>query len=373
MNSNFNFRELLGGRNAFNLGPYLFFSPLMIIVNPIVEASFSDRRNFALWLLTSFISFLVLILIIYIFQLALTKNVNFTALPVWIIFAVALIAGTTRAVVTAGLTQYLGLVSQVGVSTAPMARGILIGILIVPTFGALSNYIVSIKSRRMILMEKLLILRSINFESQAGLQLVRQRARESIEDEYSSLISETKKQILNDEGKSLAEQYEHIANALTYSAEDLIRPLSHRLMEEKAQDIPSLSLPTVLLLALRKPVLPLLPVQILFFISTAAVVSREVNSITKILILCFIQISLVSMQTLGIRILLRKYGSQRNHHFGPVLMGLSTVLTLWVNKFLVELFYQDQFKFFQLINPRNCFIYIPDLVGIDSDCIIWAN
>ena len=250
--------------------------------------------------------------------------------------------------VTAGLTQYLGLVSQVGVSTAPMARGILIGILIVPTFGALSNYIVSIKSRRMILMEKLLILRSINFESQAGLQLVRQRARESIEDEYSSLISETKKQILNDEGKSLAEQYEHIANALTYSAEDLIRPLSHRLMEEKAQDIPSLSLPTVLLLALRKPVLPLLPVQILFFISTAAVVSREVNSITKILILCFIQISLVSMQTLGIRILLRKYGSQRNHHFGPVLMGLSTVLTLWVNKFLVELFYQDQFKFFQL-------------------------
>ena len=348
MNSNFNFRELLGGRNAFNLGPYLFFSPLMIIVNPIVEASFSDRRNFALWLLTSFISFLVLILIIYIFQLALTKNVNFTALPVWIIFAVALIAGTTRAMVTAGLTQYLGLVSQVGVSTAPMARGILIGILIVPTFGALSNYIVSIKSRRMILMEKLLILRSINFESQAGLQLVRQRARESIEDEYSSLISETKKQILNDEGKSLAEQYEHIANALTYSAEDLIRPLSHRLMEEKAQDIPSLSLPTVLLLALRKPVLPLLPVQILFFISTAAVVSREVNSITKILIICFIQISLVSMQTLGIRILLRKYGSQRNHHFGPVLMGLSTVLTLWVNKFLVELFYQDQFKFFQL-------------------------
>ena len=159
MNSNFNFRELLGGRNAFNLGPYLFFSPLMIIVNPIVEASFSDRRNFALWLLTSFISFLVLILIIYIFQLALTKNVNFTALPVWIIFAVALIAGTTRAVVTAGLTQYLGLVSQVGVSTAPMARGILIGILIVPTFGALSNYIVSIKSRRMILMEKLYLIK----------------------------------------------------------------------------------------------------------------------------------------------------------------------------------------------------------------------
>jgi len=349
MNSNFNFRELLGGRNAFNLGPYLFFSPLMIIVTPIAEASFFDRRNFALWLLTSFISFLVIILIIYIFQLALTKNVNFTALPVWIIFAVALIAGTTRAMVTAGLAQYLGLVSQVGASPATsMARGILIGIFIVPTFGALSNYVVSIKSRRMILMEKLLILRSINFESQAGLQLVRQRARESIEDEYSSLISETKKQILNDEGKSLAEQYEHTANALTYSAEDLIRPLSHRLMEEKAQDIPSLSLPTVLLLALRKPVLPLLPVQILFFISSAAVVSREVNSITKILILCFIQISLVSMQALGIRILLRKYDIQRNHYFGPVLMGLSTVLTLWVNKFLVELFYQDQFKFFQL-------------------------
>ena len=131
-------------------------------------------------------------------------------------------------------------------------------------------------------MEKLLILRSINFESQANLQHVRQRARESIENEYSLLISETKKQILNAEGKSLSEQYDHFANVLTYSAEDLIRPLSHRLMEEKALDVPDPSIPKIFLLALRNPVLPLLPIQILAFISTAAVVSREVTSVSKL-------------------------------------------------------------------------------------------
>jgi two-component sensor histidine kinase len=348
MNSHLNFRELLGGRNSFNLGPYLFFSPVMIIVNPIAEASFTDRRNFALWLFASFISFLVLILVIYIFQITLTKNLNFTVLPVWTIFAVAVIASTSRALTTAGLAHYLDLTSQVGVSPATsIARGILIGSLVVPIFGVLSNYVVSIKSKRMFLMEKLLILKSINFESQASLQRVRQGARESIESEYSLLISETKKQILNAEGKSLAEQYDHIANALTYSAEDLIRPLSHRLMEEKALDVPDPSLPKIFLLALRNPVLPLLPIQILAFISTAAVVSREVTSVTKILILCFIQISLMSIQALSIRILLRKYGSRKKQHFGLVAMALSTGISLWMNKFLVELFYQDQFVFFQ--------------------------
>ena len=346
MNSNFNFRELLCGRNSFNLGPYLFFSPLMIIVNPIVEANLSDRRNFALWLLTSLISFLVQILIIRIFQLTLTKNVNFTALPVWTIFVAGLLAGVARAMVTAGLAHYLGLVSQGGVLTAPsMARGILAGLLLVPIFGVLSNYIASIKSKRMMLMEKLLILRSINFESQAGLQLVRQRARESIEDEYSLLISETKKQIINTEGKSLAEQYDHIATVLTHSAEDLIRPLSHRLMEEEVQDFPLPSLPTIFLLALRSPVLPLLPIQLLSFISTATVVSKEVTSVTTILILCLIQILLLSVQTLGIRVLFRKYGSQSKRYFGLALMGLSTALTVWADKFLIELFYQDKFDF----------------------------
>jgi two-component sensor histidine kinase len=318
----------------------------MIIVNPIVEASLSDRRIFALWLFVSFTSFLVQILMIRIFQLTLTKKVNFTALPVWTIFVAGLIAGTARAMVTAGLANYLDLAPQVGALTPPtIARGILAGLLLVPIFGVLSNYIASIKSKRMVLMEKLLILRSINFESQAGLQLVRQRARESIEDEYSLLISETKKQILNAEGKSLAEQYDHIAKVLTHSAEDLIRPLSHRLMEEEMQDFSPPSLPTIFLLGLRNPVLPLLPIQLLSFISTATVVSREVTSVTKILILCLIQISLLSIQTLGIRVLFRKYGSRSKRYFGLILMGVSTAITVWADKFIIELLYQDQFEF----------------------------
>jgi signal transduction histidine kinase len=93
--------------------------------------------------------------------------------------------------------------------------------------------------------------------------------------------------------------------------------------------------------------LPLLPIQILAFISTAAVVSREVTSVTKILILCFIQISLMSIQVLGVRIVIRRNGSRRKYHFGLVVMGLSTGVSLWVNKSLVELFYQDQFAFYQ--------------------------
>jgi signal transduction histidine kinase len=348
MKSHLNLRELLGGRNSFSLGPYLFFSPLMVIVNPIAEASFTDRRSFALWLFASFISFLVLILVVYIFQLTLTKNLNFTVLPVWTIFVVALIAATSRALTTAGLAHYLDLTSQVGVSPGTsIARGILIGFLLVPIFGVLSNYVHSIKSKRALLMEKLLILKSINFESQTSLQFVRQRARESIENEYSLLISETKKQILNAEGKSLAEQYDQIANALTYSAEDLIRPLSHKLMEEKALDVPNPSLPKIFLLALQHPVLPLVPIQILAFISTAAVVSREITSVTKILILCFIQISLMSFQVLGVRIVIKKYGTRRKYHFGLLVMGLSTGVSLWANKSLVELFYQDQFEFYQ--------------------------
>ena len=348
MKSHLNLRELLGGRNSFSLGPYLFFSPLMVIVNPIAEATLSDRKSFALWLLTSSISFLVLILVIYIFQLILTKNHNFTVLPVWTIFVVALIAATSRALTTAGLAHFLDLTSQVGVSPATsFARGVLIGFLLVPIFGVLSNYVASTKSKRKFLMEKLLILKSINFESQANLQHVRQRARESIENEYSLLISETKKQILNAEGKSLAEQYDHMAKVLTHSAEDLIRPLSHRLMEEEVKDFPAPSLPTIFLLALRNPVLPIVPIQLLSFISTATVVSREVTSVTKILILCFIQISLMSIQVLGVRIVIRRYGTRRKYHFGLVVMGLSTGVSLWVNKSLVELFYQDQFEFYQ--------------------------
>ena len=349
MKRNYNLPELLGGRNSFNLGPYIFFSPLLILVNPIIQASFSDKWNFALWLLISLISFLGQLIIIAVFQLILTRKVDFKQLPIWTIFLVGLIAGTSRAVVNAELSHYLGLSTPIGESgLTSFLRAIIAGLMVVPIFGVLSNYINLAKSKRKILMEKLLVLRSINFESQASLLLVRKKARESIEDEYSLLIAETKRQILNSEGQSLADQYEHIASTLTQSAEDLIRPLSHRLMEEEAEDFPAPKLPTIFFLALSKPVLPLLPIQIIAFISTAASVSIEVTSVTKIFFLCLIQTSLISLQTLGIRISLRKYERQRKFNFIPFIMGFSTLFTLLVDKVLVEFLYQDQFKFLQL-------------------------
>jgi signal transduction histidine kinase len=354
MKRNFNLQELLGGRNSFNLGPYIFFSPLMILVNPIIQTNLSDRRNFVLWLLVSFVSFSGQILIIALFQLILTRKVDFKLLPIWTLFVVGLIAGTFRSFVNAELAHYLGLLSRIGeLGPSSNLRALLAGFLLVPIFGVLSNYISLIRSKRSILMEKLLVLKSINFESQAGLLLVRQKARESIEEEYSLLITETKRQILNTEGQSLADQYEHIARTLTESAEDLIRPLSHRLMEEEVEDFPFPKLPTIFFLALSKPILPLLPIQILTLISTVASVSTEVTSVFKIFFLCLIQISLVSMQILGIRIFLRKRKIQRKFNLIPFVIAFSTVVTVWANKFLIEFFYQEQYRFLQL----NSLIY----------------
>ena len=232
-------RDLLCGRNALDLRPFLFFAPISILVIPLQESNIGDRRNFILWSVISLISLLAQLLFIKLLQIILIKKRDYQPFAVWVIFAIGGASGAIKGFTVYIFPQFL---EMPGVNLNLASRiltGTFVGIIVVPIFAVISNQFTLVTQRREILMQALVVEESLKYGNQETLQKVREATQIAIESEFSSLISETRKQIKNTEGKSLEQQYELIANALTLSAQNLIRPLSHRLMQELSQDFPS--------------------------------------------------------------------------------------------------------------------------------------
>ena len=320
------FRDLLCGRHSLDLRPYLFFAPLSILLIPLQESNFSERKNFIFWSLISLLSYLAQLLFIKLSQIILINKRNFQPFALWVIFVIGGASGAIKAVIVYISPQFLEMqVVSLDLGSRILA-GTFVGICVVPIFAVISNQLSLVLQRRKILMQALLVEESLKFSNQEALQKVREATQIAIESEFSSLISETRKQIKNTEGKSLEQQYELIASALTLSAQNLIRPLSHRLMQDMSQDFPSPPLRSIFFLAFKKPILPILPTLFLASIVSVITVLREITSIPIIFFICFSEAFFLFIQIISINAFTKSRMSKKSSVNTPIFIVLSSFL-----------------------------------------------
>jgi len=325
------FRDLLCGRHSLDLRPFLFFAPLSILVIPLQESNISERKDFIFWTLISFLSFLAQLLFIKVLQIALINKRDFQPFSLWVIFVIGGASGAIRGFIVYRFPQFLEMQTVTLDFAGRILTGTFVGICVVPIYAVISNQFSQVTQRRKILMQALLVEESLKYSNQEALLKVREATQIAIESEFSSLISETRKQIKNAEGKSLEQQYKLIADALTLSAQNLIRPLSHRLMQELSQDFPSPRLRSVFILAIKKPILPILPTLFLANIVSVIVVIREVTSMPLIFLICFIQTFSLFIQIISIRAFAKSRMSRKSPVNTPIFIGISTFFGVFVD------------------------------------------
>lgn len=341
-------RDLLCGRHALDLRPYLFFAPFSILIIPLTESSISEQKNFLLWIFASSLSFIAQLIFLKLLQIVLINKGDFQPFPVWVIFTVGGVSGAIRGLISFRVPQYLELQVHYGFNiTGRVLLGAFVGICVVPTFAVLSNQISIFMQRRQNLMAALVQGESLKFGNQEALQRVRQATQIAIASEFSLLMSETRKQINNVEGRSLPQQYELISDALTSSAENLIRPLSHRLMETEGQDFPSPPLRSIFFLALKRPILPLIPTLLLLNITVVVATVREVTSFTRILLICTIQTVFSSLQILSIKAIVKSFSGNKSSLFVPIFVVGSAFANVLIDHVVLRWLFQEEYQFLQ--------------------------
>ncbi len=324
-------RDLLCGRHTLDLRPYLFFAPLSILVIPLQESNISDRENFILWSIISLLSFLGQILFIKLLQIILINKKDFQPFALWVIFVIGGASGAIKAFIVYIFPQFLEMQGVTLNLASRILTGAFVGIIVVPIYAVISNQLSLVMQRRKILMQALVVEESLKYSNQEALQKVREATQIAIESEFSTLISETRKQIENAEGKSLEQQYKLIADALTLSAQNLIRPLSHRLMQELSQDFPSPPLRSIFFLALKKPILPILPTLFLANIVSVIAVIREVNSVPLILLICFFETLFLFIQIISIIAFAKSRMSRKSPINTPIFILISTFFGVYAD------------------------------------------
>jgi signal transduction histidine kinase len=340
-------RDLLCGRHALDLRPYLFFAPLSILLIPLQESNFSERKEFIFWSLISLLSFLGQILFIKLLQIILINKRDFQPFALWVIFVIGGASGAIKAFIIYISPQFLEIQGVTLNLASRILTGTFVGIIVVPIYAVISNQLNLVIQRREILMQALVVEESLKYSNQEALQKVREATQIAIESEFSTLISETRKQIKNAEGKSLEQQYKLIADTLTLSAQNLIRPLSHRLMQELSQDFPSPPLRSIFFLALRKPILPILPTLFLASIVSVIAVIREVTSVPLILLICFFEGLFLFIQIISIRAFAKSRMSGKSPINTPIFILISSFLGVSADYVFSTILHTD-YKLFQV-------------------------
>ena len=345
MKKRFISRDLLCGRHALDLRPFLFFAPLAILVIPLQESDIREQKDFIFWTLISFLSLLAQLLFIKLFQIILINKRDFQPFALWVIFVIGGASGALKGLVVYICPQFLEMQVESLNFASRILAGTIVGICVVPIFAVISNQFSLVIQRRKILMQALIVEESLKFSNQEALQKVREATQIAIESEFSSLISETRKQIKNTEGKSLEQQYELIANALTLSAQNLIRPLSHRLMQDLSQDFPSPPLRSIFFLAIKKPILPILPTLFLANLVSVIVVIREITSTPLMLLISSIQTLFLFIQIISIKAFAKSHMSRKSPLDMAIFIIFSTFFSVFADFVVLQSILDFNYRF----------------------------
>jgi len=323
-------RQFLCGRNSLDLQIYIFFSPIIIIIQPLNIIANTGASNLLLITISSVFSFFVLLATIKTFQLIFMKKKEYSPIPIWLIFVIGSLTGAVKGVALFLINKELGVIND---SDLILKNQILFAILawgvIVPVFAATSNQIALVKDRRLIIMEELLLEESVKLVNEDRLTQIKKSVRMAIESDVSLLMQEVQTQITKSKDSTLEERYQQISKVLLDSAENFVRPLSHKLMVDNRMEFPSPTLRQIFTLALRKPIFPILPLLVLNTISSLTVLLRLELSSFQLLAICLQQIGLLAILIFS----LQKFIAIFKHFVIP-----TTLFMLALNVYLSALF-----------------------------------
>ena len=323
-------RQFLCGRNSLDLQIYIFFSPIIIIIQPLNNIANTGTSNLLLITISSVFSFFVLLATIKTFQLIFMKKKEYSPIPIWLIFVIGSLTGAVKGVALFLINKELGVIND---SDLILKNQILFAILawgvIVPVFAATSNQIALVKDRRLIIMDELLLEESVKLVNEDRLTQIKKSVRMAIESDVSLLMQEVQTQITKSKDSTLEERYQQISKVLLDSAENFVRPLSHKLMVDNRMEFPSPTLRQIFTLALRKPIFPILPLLVLNTISSLTVLLRLELSSFQLLAICLQQIGLLAILIFS----LQKFIAIFKHFVIP-----TTLFMLALNVYLSALF-----------------------------------
>ena len=227
-------KESICGVHALDTKIYLYIAPIAIFLSPLLLSNISDRREATLWMVSSALAYVVLVMWIALARRALLarrKNRGFT---IWSILAVGAVAGYLKGYLTQifGLYYGLGSISN-GSSMLSGLRGVVAWIIIVPFLATFANLIHRLKSQHQDALDSLVLIEATKFGNQDAIKKVKSTARDQIENELSKLLTVTRQQILDFQHEPIESQFEKISNVLTLSATEIVRPMSHQLSLDK--------------------------------------------------------------------------------------------------------------------------------------------
>ena len=330
-------RESFGGRHSFDLQIYYFLAPFAILVIPLIDSDFKSVENFIGWIFASTVGYSIQLILLNVAQRVLMQKPNFKPFHAWKIFVFGAFLGAMRGSVTFEIAQFIGLPNihqhTLGLRTLV---GAVAGLFWVPLLAVVSNNISEIRSRRNLMMENLLQQRYFLNENQTLLLDIKKVVRDEIENDVSGLLRKTQEEIENALGRDLNEQYEEISKVLIFAAEKLVRPLSHQLMEDNKIIFPSPKLRSILILAIKNPILPILPLLFLNQIAVLLILAPEVGSIFKLVLICNLQLAFTYLLIkLVLSVYKRFKGSRLQWAIGPQIF-LSLFVLLKLNEFILE-------------------------------------
>ena len=325
-------KQLLCGKNSLDLPIYIFFSPIIILLQPLNLITNYDSGNLLLITLSSVFSFFILLVTIKTFQLILMRKEQYSPIPIWLIFVIGNFTGVVKGGTLFVINKEIGALtdSALTVETQILLATLAWGV-IVPIFAATSNQIAKVRDRRLNMMDELLLEESVKLANEDRLTQIKQSVRVAIESDVSLLMKEVQTQITKSKDSTLEERYQQISKVLLDSAENFVRPLSHKLMVDNRLEFPSPTLWQIFMLALRKPILPIFPLLVLNTISSLTFLLRLELTNIEILAICLQQIGLLAILIFS----LQKIVANFKH-----LVVAATLFTVSLNVYLSTSFLQ---------------------------------
>lgn len=325
-------KQLLCGKNSLDLPIYIFFSPIIILLQPLNLITNYGSSNLLLITLSSIFSFFILLATIKTFQLILMRKEQYSPIPIWLIFVIGNFTGVVKGGTLFVINKEIGALTD---SALKLETQILLATfawgMIVPIFAATSNQIAKVRDRRLNMMDELLLEESVKLANEDRLTQIKQSVRAAIESDVSLLMKEVQTQITKSKDSTLEERYQQISKVLLDSAENFVRPLSHKLMVDNRLEFPSPTLWQIFMLALRKPIFPIFPLLVLNTISSLTFLLRLELTNIEILAICLQQIGLLAILIFS----LQKFVANFKH-----LVVAATLFTVSLNVYLSTSFLQ---------------------------------
>ena len=325
-------KQLLCGKNSLDLTIYIFFSPIIILLQPLNLITNYGSSNLLLITLSSIFSFFILLATIKTLQLILMRKEQYSPIPIWLIFVIGNFTGVVKGGTLFVINKEIGALtdSALTVETQILLATLAWGV-IVPIFAATSNQIAKVRDRRLNMMDELLLEESVKLANEDRLTQIKQSVRAAIESDVSLLMKEVQTQITKSKDSTLEERYQQISKVLLDSAENYVRPLSHKLMVDDRLEFPSPTLWQIFMLALRKPIFPIFPLLVLNTISSLTFLLRLELTNIEILAICLQQIGLLAILIFS----LQKFVANFKH-----LVVAATLFTVSLNVYLSTSFLQ---------------------------------